>query len=657
MRLLNTRLFEDDGLQLKLEDFPRSRADGDGNEDDSPALDRMPSHKFRIGRQDTGFESNRPLSIISASESLYNRAGSDDDLGWAGAVDPAAASDQMPSYAILSHTWEYDEVLYADVMQGSAASKKGFSKIRSAMDCARKDGFEYIWIDTCCIDKGSSAELSEAINSMYTWYSNATTCYAYLADVSADVDLSVNASKFAHSKWFTRGWCLQELLAPRDLVFFAHDWRPLGDKMSLCVPIAETTRIGIEYLNGSQPLQSASVAKRMSWAAYRKTSRTEDIAYCLMGLFGVNMPMLYGEGHKAFYRLQEEIMRTSDDYSLFAWVNRSTKSRILHGLLADSPADFAHSGQIYTYEDWTDRVPFDTTNRGLRIHFNLKFIKENVYMASLNCPVPPGRDGLLYIYLERLTGGDQFARVKCHTLGAVRGTWEGGISSTVFVSQRPQRLSAEAFYPSHYFLLRTFDAKYKLIDTKSLTPRVPDAQAHKRTAGFGPRRAGRQRTDMNNFFRIRKEPSCVTAVLRIRRPKQLVRSKKTRKEFVLMLGMTRDLEVGLCMLEFPFEWYGDDDLPEEAIDWVETKFEPKPAPFKIDFEDSHVSVEATPVVQDSSKIYMIDIKFDSSREITRIEEQGRSGSPIRASKIKKELSTYWSRKGSQNLQKRIEMAT
>lgn len=236
--------------------------------------------------------------------------------------------DEVPPYAILSHTWRDDEVTLKDMVKGRAKSKKGFQKILYCAEQALKDGYDYIWVDTCCILKTSSAELSEAINSMYRWYKNSKVCYAYLVDVEA-ADISTYSgrdSRFRKSRWFTRGWTLQELLAPRDVRFYTADWTFIGSKNqeSMGAAIGEITDIDTKYLDGNN-LDRISIAERMSWASRRETSRLEDTAYCLLGIFNVNMPLLYGEGEKAFIRLQEEIMKRSDDRSLFVWADDAKK--------------------------------------------------------------------------------------------------------------------------------------------------------------------------------------------------------------------------------------------------------------------------------------------------------------------------------------------
>ncbi|KAE8442823.1 hypothetical protein EG329_002795 [Mollisiaceae sp. DMI_Dod_QoI] len=227
------------------------------------------------------------------------------------------AEDKIPPYAILSHTWGNDEVSFQDMDRAKPTQKEGYVKIKYACKQALIDELEYVWIDTCCIDKRSSSELSEAINSMFQWYRNARVCYAYLVDVPSNtIPLSPN-SPFRKSRWFTRGWTLQELIAPPHVQFYFTDWTSLASKDELSSLITEITSVDKFSLGGGD-LRQASIAKRMSWASKRVTTRKEDIAYCLLGIFDANMPMLYGKGDKAFVRLQEEIIKdslpTKDEY-------------------------------------------------------------------------------------------------------------------------------------------------------------------------------------------------------------------------------------------------------------------------------------------------------------------------------------------------------
>lgn len=224
--------------------------------------------------------------------------------------------DNIPPYAILSHTWGIptEEVTFRDLIDHSGISKAGYNKIRFCGEQAKRDGLQYFWVDTCCIDKSSSAELSEAINSMFRWYRNAAKCYVYLSDVSRraldthdTASLLPWVSAFQKSRWFARGWTLQELIAPASVEFFSSECERLGDRKSLEQQIHEITGIAIEALCGT-PLSYFSTDERMSWRAQRKTKREEDEAYSLLGIFDIAMPLVYGEGkERAFRRLQEEI--------------------------------------------------------------------------------------------------------------------------------------------------------------------------------------------------------------------------------------------------------------------------------------------------------------------------------------------------------------
>jgi len=220
----------------------------------------------------------------------------------------------IPNYAILSHRWGTDEVTFKDLTDGTSKSKAGgYSKIQFCEDQTRRDGLKYYWIDTCCIDKSSSAELSEAINSMFRWYQEAARCYVYLSDVSTRDQKASDActweSAFRASQWFTRGWTLQELLAPRSVEFYSREGNILGNKRTLEQQIHEITGIPTTALRGN-PLSQFDVNERFSWAKGRQTTRGEDKAYALFGIFDVQIPLLYGEGEvKAFLRLREAVDR------------------------------------------------------------------------------------------------------------------------------------------------------------------------------------------------------------------------------------------------------------------------------------------------------------------------------------------------------------
>ena len=232
-----------------------------------------------------------------------------DDLAWR-----EFSQDKIPPYAILSHTWGAEEVSFVDLVDKSGKSKAGYRKIIFCGEQAARDNLRYFWVDTCCIDKRDNTEFTEAINSMFRWYRNAATCYAYLSDVStstsdpsAETCQSAWEADFRSSRWFSQGWTLQELLAPSLVVFYSSQHKKLGDKKSLARVIHEITRIPIPALDG-HALDTFSTAERMAWSANRQTTKDEDSAYCLLGIFNIFMPLIYGEGKdSSLKRLQREI--------------------------------------------------------------------------------------------------------------------------------------------------------------------------------------------------------------------------------------------------------------------------------------------------------------------------------------------------------------
>ena len=351
----------------------------------------------------------------------------------------------IPKYAILSHRWEEDEVTFQDLQQRLPTGeqpKKGWSKLKGCRAQAVRDGLEWVWIDTCCIDKSSSAELSEAINSMFNWYREADVCYAYLSDVPTGSDLYLRDGHFRCSKWFTRGWTLQELLAPGNLIFFNRQWEGIGTKKELSDLVSEIT--GIKHLQG---FKEACVAQKMSWASKRETTRVEDMAYSLMGIFEVNMPPLYGEGSKAFIRLQKEILNNSDDESIFAWKDPED---LTGGLLARSPAAFRLSGDVRRYKFDLPQPHYLMTNKGLRIESVLQPVEDpsslfraklDTFMFTLQCLEGSFWPTIVGLILRRISG-NQFARICPDQL--VEGpliemsTLQNPKSRTVFYIKQPE---------------------------------------------------------------------------------------------------------------------------------------------------------------------------------------------------------------------------
>ncbi|KAK0715059.1 heterokaryon incompatibility protein-domain-containing protein [Lasiosphaeris hirsuta] len=269
--------------------------------------------------------------------------------------------DNAPKYAILSHTWGDEELLFEDMATPekrsvAALSKpEGFAKMWSSCAMAKVKGFEYIWIDTCCIDKSSSAELSEAINSMFKWYALSELCLAYISDYGGDEAAAREApssrydasylnppGSFTGSRWFTRGWTLQELIAPMTVAFCNRNWEYIGDRSSLAEAYtrAVSGEPAVNLIRLKEDLTAVSIAARMSWASDRVTTRDEDIAYCLLGIFNVNMPLLYGEGDKAFLRLQEEIIKNPFDQSILVCSSYSRPEGRWAMILAPHPSCF-----------------------------------------------------------------------------------------------------------------------------------------------------------------------------------------------------------------------------------------------------------------------------------------------------------------------------
>lgn len=309
--------------------------------------------------------------------------------------------DRIPSFAVLSHTWGDEEVSYSEMINPDRTlltGKHGYQKIVEFCEFVKQENekrdpdesrphlrLDYVWVDTCCIDKTSSAELSEAINSMYFWYSISDFCVAYLSDYVHMPEVR-GYPPMGDSRWFTRGWTLQELLAPRTVIFVDNSWNAFGTKDSLVSEVSAASGIDEQALitntwgpDGSISDFNASVATRMSWAATRETTRPEDLAYCLLGLFEVNMPLLYGEGgERAFIRLQEEILKESDDHSIFLWnpsehraLSSSGSDPVHLGALAVHPREFVDSSGCESFTS-PSREPHTVTSRGIKLQLALK---------------------------------------------------------------------------------------------------------------------------------------------------------------------------------------------------------------------------------------------------------------------------------------------
>lgn len=320
--------------------------------------------------------------------------------------------DHIPPYAILSHTWGSSELTFQDWQSGNAHTLPGYQKIKDFVRLARHEEFGYVWADTICIDKTNSTELFEAINSMFRWYAESAKCYAYLSDTE-------NLQDLYRSRWFRRGWTLQELLAPSYLEFYNAAWTFLGNKGELHRTLRDITGIPERALMTFKP-EDWTIAERMSWARDRETKRKEDIAYSLLGIFAVNIPLLYGEGDRAFLRLQEEIMRVSDDQSLFAWVEKNAIRESPCGLLATSPSNFTCNAldSVQWFPGFTDEtiyMPYSLTNRGIQIQLSmLPFGPDHprTYYAILGYGTKEDRAAIVVKHLVR----NEYARVHADTL-------------------------------------------------------------------------------------------------------------------------------------------------------------------------------------------------------------------------------------------------
>ena len=228
----------------------------------------------------------------------------------------------IPPYAILSHRWSDSEILMEDITSEIYKEKEeGYKKLMFCAEQAVRDKLHYFWIDTCCIDRWNNNERSRAINSMFQWYRNAMRCYVFLSDVSVStitepVQRSDWEASFCASAWFTRGWTLQELIAPVSVDFFSREGRRLGDKTSLDQLLHSITGIPFTALRNC-PLNQFSTSERMRWTERRVTTEGEDMVYCLLGLLGISMPATYGEGQEsALERLQAEIQGLSSAPSI-----------------------------------------------------------------------------------------------------------------------------------------------------------------------------------------------------------------------------------------------------------------------------------------------------------------------------------------------------
>ncbi|CAJ2504129.1 Uu.00g115230.m01.CDS01 [Anthostomella pinea] len=332
-------------------------------------------------------------------------------------------------FAILFHTWDAEEVTYQQFADTAARRfKRGWAKIQRACATARECGCDYLWDDTCCIDKQDNAELTESIYSMFQWYSDATVCLAFIADFDATAG---DMESLRRARWFSRGWTLQELIAPSTVYFYDREWRLFGTRSSLYQELSSITGISTDILSPPDGaalrdlLDDILIARRMAWAARRHTTKKEDIAYCPLGIFGVNMPMLYGE--------------------VFAWTaNDRTQdpsknvspNKIYRGILASSPAEFAGSANIEPNNDSKFNPDYFMSNKGLRIQTVLHATDTDEVVMPLNCHLTQNPSSQLGLILKH-QGASVYVRSWLRVLGQVRNV--GAPTSTghnIFVAKR-----------------------------------------------------------------------------------------------------------------------------------------------------------------------------------------------------------------------------
>ncbi|KAK5115299.1 hypothetical protein LTR62_001499 [Meristemomyces frigidus] len=360
-----------------------------------------------------------------------------------------------------------------EFQSAAKTTAKGYQKITAFCSVvvrysARDDtkDIHWCWVDTCCIDKTSSAELSEAVNSMDKWYANAEYCVAHLADVvrTSAEHSALNTPTGKPSEWFSRGWTLQELVFSTKLFFCDASWAliPGVDKRTDTgsALISAVTHIPVDCLKDSQNVHLHCVASKMSWAAARHITRKEDEAYCLLGLFKINMPLLYGEGKRAFFRLPKEIIDQYEDETIFAWQDmdpmlvppdRLNRRPVAMPILAPHPGWFVYKTRRSTKPVLLDaRPPYRLTNRGLEIEAcamalypysvadmaswtpAVRLLEDELLVIQLNCcaSFEGPRNGIMQdpsvwqpwtIALRRLFSPDQaaiYVRVLCWATGS-----------------------------------------------------------------------------------------------------------------------------------------------------------------------------------------------------------------------------------------------
>lgn len=285
--------------------------------------------------------------------------------------DIVAFINDKIKWVIFSHRWGEAEPVYEEVKENKLSDKPGHKKLRNFCEVAHGEHHaEFVWSDTCCINKKDSTEYARSIRSMYRWYANAPLCVAYLVG-------TINISDLERDVWFTRGWTLQELLAPKKLKFYNKNWHPLtnigNDKESpeIAAQIERATTISPDDLRHFSPAdrltQKYEISKRMRWAALRETTVAEDRAYSLMGIFSVSLYIDPGEGQeRALWRLMEQILQFSNSPEVLNWAgNPARETSLSSSAFPSRVACFSGSndaGTIHRYDEELSMTP-----RGLRV--------------------------------------------------------------------------------------------------------------------------------------------------------------------------------------------------------------------------------------------------------------------------------------------------
>lgn len=396
------------------------------------------------------------------------------------AIEEVVGSPLEHNYAILSHTWLHGQEVSLrewDTAIAGVSSKcdeikrsRGWAKIEAACLETRRWGLEYLWVDTICIDRTNSTEVSETINCTYAWYQHSAICFVHLADVVGDdLDDEDCLDDFRDSRWFTRGFTLQELVAPIEVIFFSQDWQVLGTKDELLQTLADITGVRAEVLTHEEHLSSVCIAEKMSWLAHRDTTRIEDMAYCMLGLLEINMPLRYGEGEQAFLRLQQNIIDSRDDQTILCWTLPTASVPARDDIiLAPDPSCFLSCGTVMEPPKRQRREPSCAmTSAGLHIQVPLIRGFAN-FFAVLDA-----MDGSVW---ERDNARGEGLRI-CLPL-------EGSFSDGIF--QRSEYPRQPPLLPSSWAAVRSTDICIPLSQRRELLSRYAplDDEVHSRYALF-----------------------------------------------------------------------------------------------------------------------------------------------------------------------------